>query len=87
MRCPTKSSKRWPTCTVAWCRASFGIYSTREDVDALAAALREIAATGAEKYAPLYDRLPNTDYVHKTFQFDHAQVFSVRGAVDSWLAS
>ena len=66
-------------------RASFGIYSTTEDADALATAVREIASNGA-KYAPLYDRLPNTDFIHKTFRFDHTQVFTVRGAVDAWLA-
>ena len=67
-------------------RASFGIYSTKEDADTLAAAVREIAEN-TEKYAPHYERLENGDYVHKTFQFDHAQVFSVRGVVDEWLAS
>lgn len=41
-------------------RASFGIYSTTEDADALATAVREIASNGA-RYVPLYDRLPNTD--------------------------
>lgn len=66
-------------------RASFGIYTTREDADALATAVRQIAAKGAE-YAVLYDRLPSGDYVHKTFQFNHAEVFSVRGAVDEWMA-
>ena len=69
-------------------RASFGIYSTREDADALGAAVR---ARSHPKARPStcrnYDRLPdNTDYVHKTFKFDHAQVFSVRRAVDAWLA-
>ena len=44
----------------------------------------EIAAKGAE-YAALYDRLPSGDYVHKTFQFNHAEVFSVRGVVDEWM--
>jgi hypothetical protein len=65
-------------------RASFGIYTTREDADALATAVRQIAAKGAE-YAALYDRLPSGDYVHKTFQFNHAEVFSVRGVVDEWM--
>lgn len=67
-------------------RASFGIYSTREDADALAKAVEEIARNGAS-YAEHYDRLENGDYVHKSFKFDHTRVFSVRGAVDEWLAS
>ena len=66
-------------------RASFGIYSRREDVDALAAAVRDIASK-PDFYKQNYDRLPNTDYVHKTFEFDHTQLFSVKGAVDCWLA-
>jgi selenocysteine lyase/cysteine desulfurase len=67
-------------------RASFGIYSRRSDVDALANAVREMAANKAF-YKDKYNRLPNTDYVHKTFKFDHESLFSVRGAVDDWLAS
>ena len=64
-------------------RASFGIYSTREDVDILVNAVRKISAD-RDTYAPLYDRLPNSDYVHKTFRFEPAQVYSVKGAVDGW---
>jgi hypothetical protein len=67
-------------------RASFGIYSTREDADALASAVADIAQNGAA-YAENYDRHENGDYVHKSFKFDHTQVFSVRGAADEWLAS
>ena len=67
-------------------RASFGIYSTREDADALAKAVGDIARNGAS-YAESYDRLENGDYIHKSFKFDHTRVFSVRGAVEEWLAS
>ena len=67
-------------------RASFGIYSTRADADALASAVADIAQNGAA-YAENYDRHENGDYVHKSFKFDHTQVFSVRGAADEWLAS
>ena len=67
-------------------RASFGLYSTEADADALADAVRHIAANGAS-YLENYDRLENGDYVHKTFEFDHSRVFSVRGAVDAWLAT
>lgn len=65
-------------------RASFGIYSTKEDADALADAVRQIASNG-QFYKDNYERLENGDYVHKTFEFDHSRVFSVRGAVDEWL--
>ena len=67
-------------------RASFGIYSTREDADALARAVQDIAQNGAS-YAENYDRLESGDYVHKFFKFDHTAVFSVRDTVDAWLAS
>ena len=62
-------------------RASFGIYNTREDVDAFVAALKEIAANKAY-YQSQYDPLPKGDYQHKTFHFDPTQVFSVRKDVD-----
>lgn len=65
-------------------RASFGIYSTHEDVDKLAAALKKITAD-TDYYREQYERLPNGDYVHKTFQFDHRQLFSIQGTVDAWL--
>jgi len=67
-------------------RASFGIYSRREHVDALAHAVREIASN-KQFYKDHYERLPSTDYVHKTFRFDHQDLFSVKGAVDEWFAS
>jgi len=67
-------------------RASFGIYTTREDVDALVSALGEIAAR-REELLPLYERLENGDYRHRTFAFDGAAVFSVRAAVDELLAA
>lgn len=66
-------------------RSSFGIYSTKEDVDALVTALKKISKDRAT-YAPLYDRLDNGDYKHKTFCFVPSDVYSVRGAVDSWFA-
>jgi selenocysteine lyase/cysteine desulfurase len=62
-------------------RASFGIYSTREDVDRLTAALKHIAENKSF-YESQYDRLDNGDYKHKSFDFDHSQVFSVRKVVD-----
>ena len=67
-------------------RASFGIYSTKNDVDALVDALRQIAANKAF-YEQNYHRLENGDYLHNTFEFDHTERFSVRGVVDAWLKS
>lgn len=65
-------------------RASFGIYSTRGDVDALVTAIRDIAAN-KKLYEERYNRSSNGDYHHKTFVFDHAQRFSVKRVVDDWL--
>jgi selenocysteine lyase/cysteine desulfurase len=65
-------------------RASFGVYSTEKDVDALVAALKHITAN-KNFYRVHYARLPNGDYEHKTFRFDHEKIFSVRSAVEAWL--
>ena len=68
-------------------RASFGIYNTHADVDLLAEAVQHISANKAF-YHEQYEGLENGDYVHKTFRFrPHEQLFSVKGAVDSWLDS
>jgi selenocysteine lyase/cysteine desulfurase len=67
-------------------RASFGIYSTCEDVDALVWALREIAIRREELLA-LYERQENGDYRHRTFAFDVAAAFSTRAAVDELLGA
>jgi selenocysteine lyase/cysteine desulfurase len=67
-------------------RASFGVYSTRKDVDALVAALKQITAA-KNFYQSQYERLPNGDYEHKTFKFDHLKVFSVKQEVDALLAA
>lgn len=66
-------------------RASFGVYSTHADVDALVAALKAIG-TRREELMPLYERQPNGDYRHRTFRPDLAREFSVRAAVDGLLA-
>lgn len=65
-------------------RASFGLYNTTADVDALVAALRAISGR-REEFAALYERLPGGDYLHRQFRFDPAQVFSIKGEVDRWL--
>lgn len=67
-------------------RASFGVYSTPADVDALVAALRAIAAR-REELLPLYERLDNGDYRHRSFSFDTATAFSTRATVDALLAA
>lgn len=67
-------------------RASFGIYNTRQDVDALAAALREIVRRQSY-YEAQYVRQPDGDYRHTHFDFDHSTVFSVQTLVDELMAS
>jgi selenocysteine lyase/cysteine desulfurase len=66
-------------------RASFGVYSTREDVDALLHALGVIGSN-RDFYERQYDKLSSGDYEHKTFKFDPARLFSVRTEVDAWLS-
>ena len=66
-------------------RASFGIYNTEKDVDALVAALHDVSAK-RKYYQQFYERLPNGDYAHKTFKFDHTKLFSVAREVDGLLA-
>lgn len=65
-------------------RASFGIYNTREDVDALVQALQHISEN-RNFYQQQYESKPCGDYVHREFQFDHTALFSIRDAVDTWL--
>lgn len=67
-------------------RASFGIYNTREDVDLLVAALKEICAN-KEKYTAMYHQADCGNFFHDSFKFDSAPVFSARSAVDNWLAA
>ena len=65
-------------------RASFGIYNTTGDVDMLVDALKAIGARRAA-LLPLYDVQPDGSYRHRTFTFDHARRFSVKGEVDRLL--
>ena len=67
-------------------RASFGVYSTRADVDLLCSAVRAIVERRVE-FEQHYDRQEDGDFAHKTFQFDHTEAFSVRASVDAWLDS
>lgn len=66
-------------------RASFGLYTTRADVDGLAGAVRDISDR-RDHYAALYEQVSAGEFRHKSFRFDHARLFSVRGAVDDWLS-
>jgi selenocysteine lyase/cysteine desulfurase len=66
-------------------RASFGIYNNKADVDILIGAVQDLV-DNRERYEQQYDRLERGDYAHKTFKFDHTRLFSVKGAVDGWLA-
>jgi len=65
-------------------RASFGLYTTHADIDALVAALNQIRAR-RDELMPLYERQPNGDYVHRHFRPDLANEFSVRAVVDGAL--
>lgn len=67
-------------------RTSFGIYNTREDVDALVAALKDICAN-RDYYDSQYHQAACTNYFHNTFNFDSAAVFSARNEVDHWLTA
>jgi selenocysteine lyase/cysteine desulfurase len=67
-------------------RASFGIYNTREDVDALVHAMFEIASN-KEYYMEQYHRGSGDNYFHNTFKFNSVPIFSAKDAVDSWLSS
>jgi len=67
-------------------RASFGVYSTKKDVEALVAALKHITANKAF-YQSQYNRLPNGDYEHKTFKFDHKKIFCIKEEIEALLAA
>ena len=67
-------------------RASFGIYNTHADVDALVAALRDISKR-QEYYSAQYEKTDCDTFHHRSFHFDSAPVFSTARAVDAWLAN
>jgi selenocysteine lyase/cysteine desulfurase len=70
-------------------RASFGIYSTLEDIKALITALRMIVAD-RDKYISHYkidlDVKLDSNYVHKTFISDVNNEFSVNDFIDQYLS-
>lgn len=65
-------------------RASFGLYSTVEDVDDLVAALKDIVKNSAE-YSKLYEVNEENDYEHISYRPDHSSIFNVVTAVDEYL--
>ena len=65
-------------------RASFGIYSTKNDVDALVSAIKDIAAK-RDEYSNLYSIDETGTYCHKTFQPNEADLFSVKSFINKYL--
>jgi cysteine desulfurase/selenocysteine lyase len=65
-------------------RASFGLYSTLEDVNLLMIALKDIIRN-AETYALDYALNSENDYVHTHYQIDNEGVFNIVGAIDQYL--
>jgi len=68
-------------------RASFGLYNTAADVDALLEALRRICADKEFYQAQYHESDAGGEYIHNTFKFDHRKVFSAEAAVDAWFAA
>jgi selenocysteine lyase/cysteine desulfurase len=58
-------------------RASFGLYSTKEDVIALADALMEIA-TNKDKYTKQYQVDSHGNYIHTSFQFAFTPFYPIK---------
>ncbi len=65
-------------------RASLGVYNTKEDVDALVAALEDISEN-KDKYLELYDFDEDGNYIHKSFRPALGEIFSIHKLVDSAL--
>ena len=63
-------------------RASFGLYTTMDDVERLVEALKQISAD-REALAAQYERLPNGDYRHLSFRVDVSEFFSPPHLIDS----
>lgn len=69
-------------------RASFGLYNTKEDVDAAVDALSDLAARPdwyRKHYRPRLDG--SGDWVHRSFEHPPEQEFSLEREVDAWLRS
>ncbi len=66
-------------------RASFGIYSTEKDVEALIYALKDIVARKTE-YSLLYQLGNDGIYRHKSFTPDTSKVFNTESYISNYLA-
>ena len=65
-------------------RASFGIYSTKDDVTALVTALNDIVAK-RDEYSNLYSLDEDGNYCHNSFTPNEEEIFSVESFVDDYL--
>ncbi|MFC1784029.1 aminotransferase class V-fold PLP-dependent enzyme [Candidatus Neomarinimicrobiota bacterium] len=65
-------------------RASFGIYSTKDDVTALVLALKDIGAK-RDEYSNLYILDGTGIYCHKTFRPHEADLFNVESFINEYL--
>jgi len=69
-------------------RVSFGLYNTKEDVDAAVDALTDIAERPdwyRSKYRPVLNG--SGDWVHREYDYPPETAFSLTEAVDTWLES
>lgn len=66
-------------------RASFALYSTGEDVEALEAALKEICRH-KDRYRSQYHLDIHGNYVHNSFEFNHAKEFSVQNCLVEFIS-
>ncbi|MBI64881.1 MAG: aminotransferase [Candidatus Marinimicrobia bacterium] len=67
-------------------RASFGLYTKKEDIDFLISALQEIS-NDKEKFKKEYSININGEYQHKTFSFSSKDFFSLTGTINKDISS
>jgi len=67
-------------------RASFGLYTKKEDIDFLILALQEIS-NDKEKFTKQYSININGEYQHKTFSFSSKDFFSLTGTINQDISS
>jgi len=65
-------------------RASFGIYSTENDIDALVKALKDIVKN-KDEYAKLYNLTADGIYKHKSFTPEISEIFNVESFINEYL--
>ncbi|MFQ6674306.1 MAG: aminotransferase class V-fold PLP-dependent enzyme, partial [Fidelibacterota bacterium] len=66
-------------------RASFAMYSTTEDVDALVTAVADMSQR-KEFYQSQYHVDGHANYVHNSFKFDHSKEFSIENCISELIA-